>query len=149
MTSHSFAAAGTARSPAPDGSSRAAEVAAVHLGPINESRKRCGLLPLAADELAREFADVDRLPVRTKGAPAKAAPQNGASQAAADAMWSGIVAKLNASPPSRRAPIEARLTSSEKAERPIQTEVDWGPIAANLNAEAGLRPPARNRGRHD
>jgi hypothetical protein len=46
--------------------SRAAQVAKIHLGPINESRKRAGLGPLALAELAKEFADVDREPPRTK-----------------------------------------------------------------------------------
>ena len=46
--------------------SRAAQAADVHLGPINASRKRCGLALLSAGELTREFADLDRLPAPTK-----------------------------------------------------------------------------------
>jgi hypothetical protein len=42
--------------------SRAAAAADIHLGPINESRRRCGLASLTAAELEREFADLDRLP---------------------------------------------------------------------------------------
>ena len=71
---------------------RALSVASIHLGPINESRRRCGLPSLAVDELAREFADVDRYPVRTKAV----VPATRSNQAAIDAEWSGIVAKLNA-----------------------------------------------------
>lgn len=46
--------------------SRAAQVAAVHLRPINESRRRAGLAPLTAAELTREFADLDCSPPRAK-----------------------------------------------------------------------------------
>lgn len=45
--------------------SRAAQVAEVHLSSINESRKRCGLAPLSAAELAHEFSDLDRTPPPT------------------------------------------------------------------------------------
>ena len=135
MASHFVAAAGAARSPAPNGSSRAAQVAAVHLGPINTSRKRCGLPPLSADEVTREFADVDRVPVRTKAAPSLTTPE----PQAIEAMWAGIVGKLNATLPAKQTPIEAQLAPSEPAGgRPDNASVDWSAIAGRLNREAGL-----------
>ena len=96
---------------------RAAQVAAVHFGPINESRKRCGLPLLAAAELTREFADLDRSPPRPK----VGSPRTNTS--AADSMWSGIVAKLNATLPSR-APIAA-VRESVAAEGQVDAVVDW------------------------
>ena len=45
---------------------RAAQFAEIHLGPINASRKKCGLPALAAAEVEHAFADVDRHPARTK-----------------------------------------------------------------------------------
>lgn len=67
--------------------SRAHEIAAIHLGGVNASRKKCGLPPLAASELAQEFAHVDREPFRKAVAP-RATPNT----VAADTMWGGIVA---------------------------------------------------------
>jgi hypothetical protein len=115
--------------------SLAAQVAAVHLGPINASRKRAGLAPLDAATLAREFADVDRYPVRTKAVALRTTSTN---QAAADSMWGGIVARLNGSLPSSREPIAARTSP------PVDSRaVDWSSIASALNREAGLAMPAR------
>jgi hypothetical protein len=141
MTSY-FATPSAARTPAPGG--RAAQAAAVHIGPINASRKRCGLAPLTAAEVTREFADVDRVPVRTKAAPSLTNP----GQQAIEAMWAGIVGKLNASLPSKQASTGARLASSDAAGgRPDNNAgVDWGSIAARLNAEAGFKAPGRSLG---
>jgi hypothetical protein len=47
-------------------------------------------------------------------------------------MWSGIVAKLNATLPSR-APIAA-VRESGDAEGRVDAVVDWSTIARNLNA---------------
>jgi hypothetical protein len=132
--------------------SRAASIAEIYLDPINASRKRAGLEPLAACELAHEFADVDSLPARTRklsrrGAGNLAVLRSGGptDQAGIDAMWSGITAKLNASLPASRTPIGAHRSLSTVSVEPTQTAVDWGSIAAELNREAGLRAPARNR----
>jgi hypothetical protein len=57
-------------------------------------------------------------------------------------MWSGIVAKLNATLPSR-APIAA-VRESGDAEGRVDAVVDWSTIARNLNASAGLRTPGRS-----
>jgi hypothetical protein len=120
--------------------SRAERVAAVHLRPINESRRRTGLAPLSADEVAREFADVDRYPLRKA-----VAPRTTASTGAADALWGGIVAKLNKAASASRTPIAAVRTSpaSSGAAGRVDAVVDWSTIARNLNASAGLKTPAR------
>jgi hypothetical protein len=47
-----------------------AQVAETWSSAINDSRKRCGLAPLDAATLTREFADVDLRPSRTKKAAA-------------------------------------------------------------------------------
>jgi hypothetical protein len=124
-----------------DRASRAARVAEIYLAGINTSRKQCGLAPLDAATLAREFADVDRLPPRTKVRPLAAS-----ADPAADAMWSGIVHRLNASVAVSSPPIGARralpLASSG---RPTQTTVDWASIATGLNREAGLKNPGWNQ----
>jgi hypothetical protein len=121
--------------------SRAHEIASIHLGGINASRKKCGLPPLAASELALEFAAVAHLPVRAKGSTLP----TGTNQAAADSMWGGIVARLNATLPIR-APIAARTApASVAAEGRTDAVVDWSSIASALNREAGLRMPARSR----
>jgi|HubBroStandDraft_6_1064221.scaffolds.fasta_scaffold798972_2 hypothetical protein len=113
---------------------RAASVASIHLGPINESRRRAGLAALSADEVAREFADVDRSPLRKA-----VATRTTSNTSAADSMWGGIVAKLNASVPASRTSIGARRASPVPAStRPTQRAVDWGEIATGLAAEAGL-----------
>lgn len=72
------------------------------------------------------------------------------AQAGIDSMWTAIASKLNATlPSSRETPIEARRASSTiGGARPIHAKVDWGSIAANLNAEAGLKAPTRIHGRH-
>jgi hypothetical protein len=113
--------------------SRAGQVAEIHLAGINASRKRCGLAPLTGAELTREFADLDRSPPRaTVGSPRT-------NTSAADAMWSGIVAKLNASVPASRAPIAAVRTSPAPANtQPTERAVNWSAIASELNAEARL-----------
>jgi hypothetical protein len=75
------------RAPAP---SRSAQVAAVHLSGINESRRRCGLAPLTLAEFSLEFAEIDQLPPhRSKGAARTPPPP--ASQAAIDDRWSTLV----------------------------------------------------------
>jgi hypothetical protein len=117
--------------------SRAAQVAAVHLRPINESRRRAGLAALSADEVAREFAAVDRAQVRTKAV----APRTTSSTVAADSMWGGIVGKLNSAALAIRTPIGARRASPAPSSTQPNRAVDWSSIAADLNREAGL--PAR------
>ena len=139
----------------PDRASRAAEVAAIYLGPINGSRKRAGLEPLAAAELEREYADLDRLPPPStkrsrRDAGNLAALRSGGpvDQAGIDAMWAGLAAKLNAALPESGGPIGARRPPvAMGGGKPTQAETDgmWGSIAARLNAESGLRPPARRR----
>jgi hypothetical protein len=115
--------------------SRATQVASIHFGSINDSRKRAGLTPLTTSEVAASFADVDRYPARTKDV-AKPAP----SSQAADSMWGSIVQKLNATVPTR-APIAPVRSSPTPANN---RAVDMSAIAAKLNAEAGL--PARRAG---
>jgi hypothetical protein len=118
--------------------SRAASAAAVHFGSINSSRKRAGLAPLTSAELAHEFADVDRSPVR------KAARPKFSSTGAADGMWAAIVGKLNSTLPTRP-PIAAGHPSPESSDGDgrVDAVVDWSALARNLNASAGLATPAR------
>jgi hypothetical protein len=122
--------------------SRAAQVAAVHIRPINESRRRAGLKPVDAATLALEFADLDHPHPRAKvGSPRT-------NTGAADAMWGGIVGKLNATLTSNRPPIGARRASPAPANtQPTQRAVDWSEIASSLNREASLQAPARSRAR--
>jgi hypothetical protein len=126
--------------------SRAGQVAEIHLAGINASRKRCGLAPLTASELAREFADVDRVPFRTKGVVPGTSPNQ-----AADAMWSGIVGKLNASLPSRRPSVgsSGERAAAAGCRRSTQGAIDsmWAGIATGLNAEAGIKTPVRTNAR--
>jgi hypothetical protein len=148
------------------GASRAAQAAEIHLGPINASRKRCGLPPLTASELASEFADLDRMPApaaktsRREAANMRVSRRGGpTTQAAIDAMWSGIAAKRNAELAARRPPLGSSAsrrdspdladTSQAAAHRQSQAEIDsmWTGIARSLNAEAGLRTPARGHAR--
>jgi hypothetical protein len=62
------------------------------------------------------------------------------TQAAIDARWGGIIAKLNASLPTSRTPIAAGRTSpaSSTAAGRVDASVDWSAIATDLNREAGL-----------
>jgi hypothetical protein len=117
---------------------RARSVAEIHLGPINASRKRAGLPAMALAEAELEFAD--RAPFRKA-----VAPRSSSSTGAADAMWSGIVAKLNASVPASRTPIAAVRTSPASSAKPTQASADsmWAGIATGLNKQAGLATPAR------
>jgi hypothetical protein len=90
--------------------SRAAQVAQIHLNGINESRRRCGLDPLDVATLEHEFADVNQSPpARTKltrrDAGNLAAPS---SAQEITSMWDGIVEKLNASLPASRGPDDGR-----------------------------------------
>jgi hypothetical protein len=121
---------------------RALSVASVHLASINASRKKCGLALLTATELAREFADADRAPIRTKGAVQRPTPET-------DALWGGIVARLNATLPSNRPPIgsSGERSSAASGGRPTQTAVNWASIASELNEQAGLATPVRSRAR--
>jgi hypothetical protein len=124
--------------------SRAASSAAVHFGSINSSRKRAGLAPLTEAQVAHEFADLDRAPIRTKGV----APRTTSSTGSADALWGGIIiTKLNASLSSSRAPIGARRASPVPASTQPNRAVDWSEIATELNREAGLAMPTRSRAR--
>ena len=118
----------------------AAKVAEIHRGSINASRKRCGLAPLSAGEVEREFSDVGRVPVSAKGVVPGAR-----SNQAADTMWGSIVQKLNATLPSP-APIGA-VRESGDAEGRVDAVVDWSSIASALNCEAGLATPVRSRAR--
>jgi hypothetical protein len=113
--------------------SRAAQVAEVHLAGINASRKKCGLALLTASELAREFADVDRPPVRAKGAVQRPTPET-------DALWGSIVSRLNMTIPASRTPIAVGRTppATSAADGRVDAAVDWGSIASVLNEEAGL-----------
>ena len=122
--------------------SRAGQVAEIHLAGINVSRRRVGLAQLTAAELTSEFADLDRSPPRAK----VISPRTNTS--AADTMWGGIVAKLNASVPASRTPIGARRASPAPANtQPTQRAVDWSEIATGLNEQAGLRTPVRTNAR--
>jgi hypothetical protein len=127
---------------------RALSVASVHLGPINDSRRRAGLAPLTAADLAQEFADLDRLPPRTKvnrrDAANLAAWRQGipTTQAGVDAMHAEMAAKLNATLPAYRPVPAGRPTSvvpgsgSTRASRQTQVEIDvmHSQIVAKLNA---------------
>jgi hypothetical protein len=114
--------------------SRAAKAAAVHIRPINESRRKCGLAPLTLAEVASQFADLDRPAPRASVAPTTAG--------AADEMWGGIVSELNAS--KLQKPLVARGTAPEPDIKPNSRAVDWSSIATELNREAGLVTPARS-----
>jgi hypothetical protein len=122
---------------------RAASVASIHLGPINESRRRAGLPAMTIADAEREFADVAHLPVRAKGSTLP----TGTNQAAADALWGGIVARLNMTVPASRAPVgpSGERSSAAGSAKPTQASVDsmWAGLARNLNDEAGLVMPAR------
>jgi hypothetical protein len=116
--------------------SRSAHAAYVHGDPINASRKRAGLAPLTADELAQEFAGVDRVPPRRTLRRADAnivARRQGlpADQAGIDQVWAGIAAKQkNAPPPARREPTGRAAHGA----RPARTQaVDWSAIVERLN----------------
>jgi hypothetical protein len=143
-----------ARDAAPPQPSRGARSAEVFLGPINMSRMRAGLEPLAAADLAHEFSDIDRLPperakLSRHDAGNLAAQRMGAPTSAQDidAMWGGIVARLNATLPASRGPDAGRRAAGDDGRREQGAAVDWGSITAKLNAENGLTPPARGRAR--
>jgi hypothetical protein len=123
--------------------SRSASVASIHLAGINASRKKSGLAPLALVEAEREFADVNRSPSRTKSATRRTFSNAGA----AGSMWSGIIAKLNATLPSRAPSAACTSPASVAAEGRTDAVVDWSSIASALNREAGLATPARSRAR--
>ena len=124
--------------------SRAASAASVHSDSINASRKKCGLPALTAAEVEHSFADVDRSPVRTKAVTTRATSNTGA----ADALWGGIVGKLNASLSSSRTLIGVRWASPAPANtQPTQRAVDWSEIATGLNEQAGLKTPVRTNAR--
>ena len=133
-------------------SSRAAQVAEIHLAGINASRTRCGLAPLSSAEIAQEFADLDRLPQPAKTATRRDAGNLMAlrqgvpvSQAGIDAMHREIVAKLNATLPARTSPSTSSPKPAPSRGPRGQAEIDamYAEIAAKLNAEAGLKTPAR------
>jgi hypothetical protein len=123
---------------------RAAQIAEVHRASINVSRKRVALAPLSAAELTSAFADVDPAPFRKT-----VATRTILSTGAADAMWSGIVARLNKAAPASRTPIAAGRTSpaGSATARRIDAAVDWSSIASELNREAGLKAPVRTNAR--
>jgi hypothetical protein len=113
----------------------APSIAEIHLGPINASRKRCGLPALTLVDAEREFADVARPPLRKT-----VATRTTSTTGSADAMWGGIAARLNATLPVNRSPIAAVRTSpaSSGAAGRVDAAVDWSSIARALNREAGL-----------
>jgi hypothetical protein len=115
---------------------RAAQIAEIHLGPINASRKKCGLPALSLVEAESEFSDVNHSPPRTKGVARRTF-----SNADASATWTGIVSRLNSTIQSR-APVA--MTAGSNLEKPVDAVVDWSSIARNLNASAGLKTPGRS-----
>jgi hypothetical protein len=120
--------------------SRAAQVAEIHGRAINASRKRCGLAPLTAAELAHEFADLDRSPPRAKvGSPRT-------NTGAADTMWGGIVARLNTTVRAKPIGLSSGRIASPAASpgNSSNRTVDWGEISRGLNEQAGLASPARS-----
>jgi hypothetical protein len=68
-----------------------------------------------------------------------------ASQQGIDDMHAGIVAKLNATPPSRQGPDEGRRASP--GPKQSQGEIDdmWASLVADGNKQAGLRTRSRPR----
>jgi hypothetical protein len=151
----SIAASAPPAAPRP---SRAALIAEAHLDGINASRKKCGLAPLSASELATEFAELDRLSTNTTtkksarraAANAMAARQGlPTDQAAIDSRWAAAAQKLNATLPSSRAPVgpSGERSSSAGSGRPQHADVDWTSIVTKLNAEAGLKTPVMDRAR--
>jgi hypothetical protein len=148
----SIAAPAPAAAPRP---SRAALVAEAHLAAINASRKKCGLAPLSASELATEFAELDRLPTNTTtkksarraAANAMAARQGlPTDQAAIDDRWTALATKLNVAPrePTRRA---AGGDARQPQDGQAAIDADWSSIVTKLNAEAGLATPVMDRAR--
>jgi hypothetical protein len=124
--------------------SRAAHVAEIHGSAINASRTRCGLEPVDAATLAREFADLDRLPARAKAV----APRTTSRDGAVDAMWGGIVTRLNSTLAGRVPIVAARpWPGASGVVGRFDAAVDWGSIASALNTEAGLKTPVRTNAR--
>ena len=66
------------------------------------------------------------------------------TQAGLDNFWASITAGLNASLPASGTPAARHASPSARSGKPAGATVDWTAIAAGLNAEAGLRAPARN-----
>jgi hypothetical protein len=123
--------------------SRAASVASIHLGPINQLRRRAGLTALTLAEAEREFDVVNRSPIRKA-----VATRTTSNTGTADALWGGIITKLNASLSSSRTPIGARRASPAPAStHPTQRAVDWSEIASGLNEQAGLKTTVSGRAR--
>jgi hypothetical protein len=58
------------------------------------------------------------------------------TQAGVDAMWSGVVGKINATIPA--SPTHFSLSSHARTSAGEQRAVDWTSIATGLNAEADL-----------
>lgn len=71
------------------------------------------------------------------------------SSPSADAMWGAIVAKLNATLPTRAQPDLNSTPSPRPASRAPQSQAEadamWAGIAHRGNAEAGLRMPTGRR----
>ena len=68
------------------------------------------------------------------------------TQAGVDAMWGGVVGKLNATIPASRAPIASGADfagDGSTAPESVDAAVDWSSLASGLNREAGLATPAR------
>jgi pyruvate dehydrogenase E2 component (dihydrolipoamide acetyltransferase) len=147
----SIAAPAPAAAPRP---SRAALVAEAHLAAINASRKKCGLAPLSASELATEFAELDRLPTNTTtkksarraAANAMAARQGlPTDQSAIDSIWAVSAQKLNATLPSSSTP--SPRPASRAPQGQAAADAMWSSIVAVGNRQAGLRTPVADRAR--
>jgi hypothetical protein len=72
-----------------------------------------------------------------------------ATQDSIDALWTGVVTTLNASPPAHRSALgsSSERSSAAGGAKPTQASADamWAGLARNLNDEAGLATPARAR----
>jgi hypothetical protein len=73
------------------------------------------------------------------------------TQAGVDKMWTGIVARHNASLPARAQPDLNATPSPRPASRARQSQSEpdsmWAGIAMGLNEQAGLPTPARRSAR--
>jgi hypothetical protein len=118
----------------------AASVAEIHGRAINESRKRCGLAVLTEAELTQEFAVVTHPALRNA-----VAPRTTSREGAVDAMWGGIVARLNTTVRAKPIGFSSGRVASPAASpgNSSNRTVDWGEISRGLNEQAGLATPAR------
>ena len=141
--------------------SRAAEIAEIHLDPINDSRKRCGLDPLSSAQAEVIFAEArpQMLPLsatrpmagsfgakkarRREAANALMAAQGlRTDRVGIDDLHGELAARLSATLPARSSTGERRASATDGG-KVAHGAVDWGSIVVNLNAENGLASPAR------